>query len=1828
MKKNYTFLFLMLFLSISVFAQEIANTNSPALANSRISACNINETTDTLRVEFSISDPTNLDGGKIVVDLDDNIEYVAGSFTPTANNTMTLAIDNVSADNNVVTITMTGVTSIGQVASFTVNRVLSACSRPFTRPLVDEVTVLDNTNTVAAASGANPFLSNPYNQDFPQLTLTNASVVNNNTTSTEVTSRSMDVSVGSGDLAGFTFFETFPAGEFTYVANSFQVNGVSVEPAVSVSGTQDTIFFVIGASILAEIGDGDSSFEDGETATFTYDFNWENCYSDRSISSRVGISYGCDGEAPCQLLDAPLTSRQVNQPTGAVTFQLDNFTNNVPTCIGDVVRDTIDFTYTGEYSIADKIQHLTFILYDSNANTAFFSNVSFSKNGSPISLANPTREIGQTCSSATGNSRLDNDVPGPFATGDTFRVIYDWQNCVPPAPTGCVDSTPQTIGALTRFRAERMTVEDICGNIVSPFIRRDVLLDDDRTPVGGGSAFGASLDDTTVGDEILIKTNASFQALAPLADYPNQTVTGTICLSPGLEYTGVATDVRYVQYDAQGVEVASIQPTVSGPDASGCYTVTVDPIDAAAFAILNNRPQLQFPVDVVSTGSGQVNTPVSVSSSFGYSINSTCAELPLGCVEQELIIFDPGLCSGDLASSAEFKFENPTLPSVYSTTFASATLVTDTYASISGTQKRLMHNDDLRASMTGSINISSGSTYNKLGFYLYIPNSDLNNLVQFVDGSAEVTINGTPEDVTIGAPQQSGDTLYFDITPSSLTLNQSGTFTAEVNFKVSAEILNDGTTDVDNFSTFTEYVAFITNSTNSIPLASELLRCGIRYERNRWYSTAIGIDPIQNTYTRRQCYILNDVRLKERVNSALPNLVSTYPVQYPETYKYTPYEYDSLVIEMPDNDYELYAAGVIQSFSMSSGGVRTTIYNNLMEDGYNPSLNDAVVTSELPIVDLGGGKYYIDISTVKANFAENRTSEVSEIRIRLLYRLKNGTMCNLSLGGSEAEYPTFPSVDARFVYHSPLTPTNTKSISSTPFSAASIVNSEAFRQANMSDIMETLTTPNGTVTRSANVSVWGDLIGNSTQEKKFFYFFYENKTGSATLDEVTGLGQTVTANANGLFEMGNASRTTHSFDFDFSNQGGCATDTLTIFVGSTCDISGGYPTDPATFCKEDSIQFILEEQLPDFSMFLTSLENTPTDPSDPSSTKFGKTTIDVCEQLPVEVRIESSQLKEMFDVTGVFNIPTGNGGNPGMEYVAGSATIAYPSNAAPVSVDAIAEANLQSQTDGSLEFLLEEMLPGTFNDTNGLPGLFDNDGNQLPNEQTEVVIRFLVETTCDFISGSFYDFTVMNADDSCGRDAISEGLANFSSVLQIEGLTPPFEANLSAQGGVVFEGCSDTKNVTFDFLKVSNGAIDLARDFIQISIPSNLTLDAISGSSTDAAINSSITTGDITEVVNSTTGVKTLTWSVPDMSASTNNGAGQTLSYTLTLSYNGTNMCGSEMISSIIYREQELACGATTCPAVINPAGISNETITYSKSQVEITNFTLDAEANGPGTSINGDYDIDFINSTTIDADNLVIELFVDEDDSGAFSAGDVLIGTINVGALPAGATGNRTGMVTYTDDTRSREVFAVVDSEKSENCFCETKELPAVITLPVELVDFSAEEDNCIVHIKWTTATETNNSHFVLERSSNGVSYSEVAIIEGNGTSLVTNNYSYIDSPSAGTWLYRLKQVDFDGAVEYSDIVSTTTNCSNDQTIITPNPVLSEATLFYTTQGGNDVELRIVNMQGQIMEIIEIDDAQGRIAQPIQAEGYAAGVYIIIITDGSKEEQVRFVKQ
>lgn len=171
---------------------------------------------------------------------------------------------------------------------------------------------------------------------------------------------------------------------------------------------------------------------------------------------------------------------------------------------------------------------------------------------------------------------------------------------------------------------------------------------------------------------------------------------------------------------------------------------------------------------------------------------------------------------------------------------------------------------------------------------------------------------------------------------------------------------------------------------------------------------------------------------------------------------------------------------------------------------------------------------------------------------------------------------------------------------------------------------------------------------------------------------------------------------------------------------------------------------------------------------------------------------------------------------------------------------------------------------------------------------------------------------------------------------------------------------------------------------------------------------------------------------------------------------------------------------------------------------------------------------------------------------------------------------------------------------------------------LPVEFISFTGvalEEKN---QLSWTTATETNNQFFYIERSDDGVNFSTIGRKDGAGTSSMVHHYAFDDfSPIEGTNYYRLRQVDYNGAAMYSDVISLEFHRGNmTVTNVKPNPTNGEVNFDFNSPIETKVHIVITDVTGRVVkdELVTVKPGTTQVYTAIEESG--AGVYTMIVTE------------
>ena len=175
---------------------------------------------------------------------------------------------------------------------------------------------------------------------------------------------------------------------------------------------------------------------------------------------------------------------------------------------------------------------------------------------------------------------------------------------------------------------------------------------------------------------------------------------------------------------------------------------------------------------------------------------------------------------------------------------------------------------------------------------------------------------------------------------------------------------------------------------------------------------------------------------------------------------------------------------------------------------------------------------------------------------------------------------------------------------------------------------------------------------------------------------------------------------------------------------------------------------------------------------------------------------------------------------------------------------------------------------------------------------------------------------------------------------------------------------------------------------------------------------------------------------------------------------------------------------------------------------------------------------------------------------------------------------------------------------------------------LPVELVSFTATSNGNEVILNWSTETELNNQLFEVQRSFEGSDFSSVGFVNGKGTTTEKQDYTYRDKILAdGKYCYRLKQIDYLGGYEYSDVIEIELRAFNSYLLEQnfPNPFNPTTTIGFGIQNKSNVKITILNSIGEEVAVLLSEEKEvGYHKVEFNASNLPSGVYFYQLKAGS----------
>jgi hypothetical protein len=187
---------------------------------------------------------------------------------------------------------------------------------------------------------------------------------------------------------------------------------------------------------------------------------------------------------------------------------------------------------------------------------------------------------------------------------------------------------------------------------------------------------------------------------------------------------------------------------------------------------------------------------------------------------------------------------------------------------------------------------------------------------------------------------------------------------------------------------------------------------------------------------------------------------------------------------------------------------------------------------------------------------------------------------------------------------------------------------------------------------------------------------------------------------------------------------------------------------------------------------------------------------------------------------------------------------------------------------------------------------------------------------------------------------------------------------------------------------------------------------------------------------------------------------------------------------------------------------------------------------------------------------------------------------------------------------------------------------IAASATSQTQVVGFDVEDFNIGNMLKWQTTVEVDNKEFVIERSTDGVTFTTIGTVEGYGTTLDKQSYSFLDiSADKGLIRYRLKQINYDGTLALSNIIKIDKSGTNNLTITSMTPLEDGGVVEVTMDVKNTstVTYNVNKLEDYLVYTATQTLQTGKNIISVDISNFEEGTYQIMIEGDKESESIIF---
>jgi hypothetical protein len=227
----------------------------------------------------------------------------------------------------------------------------------------------------------------------------------------------------------------------------------------------------------------------------------------------------------------------------------------------------------------------------------------------------------------------------------------------------------------------------------------------------------------------------------------------------------------------------------------------------------------------------------------------------------------------------------------------------------------------------------------------------------------------------------------------------------------------------------------------------------------------------------------------------------------------------------------------------------------------------------------------------------------------------------------------------------------------------------------------------------------------------------------------------------------------------------------------------------------------------------------------------------------------------------------------------------------------------------------------------------------------------------------------------------------------------------------------------------------------------------------------------------------------------------------------------------------------------------------------------------------------------------------------------------INCTTLAGGSLSAPTGSL-----TAGTQVWVAVDGSLGSNCSYTISAFNASI-LPVTLKYFTAWKRPEANRLTWLTMGEQNFSHFVIEKSIDGVNFVEIGTRGGRGNSHVETTYTFDDTEIKPLQFYRLKYINFGEKSTYSNIIRVNRDDVANTKVIFNNRITNQLALRIIDLPANNLSIKIIDNSGRQLKSHDVKVVPGENSFNLNTGSMPSGFYYMILSAENYKRTFSFVK-